>query len=256
MNPDFQIVIGAARAGGEIIKQYFGQALKTEEKSNAGDLRTLADIESEQTILTVLKSVFPDYNYFAEESGRLDNGSEFTFVIDPLDGTNNFIMGIPDFAVSIGLLHQNESVMGVIYNPILDRVYYAQKGAGAFLNGRQIHVNEESDITRATIGYSCGYHTSQGYSDDIAQKLHLLNIKRLTVHWAPSYDYCLLASGRIEGVISKDGDLEDYAAAKIIISEAGGKITGLKNEPISGKDQNFLASNGSALHDQLLNIFN
>jgi len=245
-------IVSAVRAGGEVVKRYFGELLQTEEKSSAGDLRTKADIESEQAIVSALRRAFPAYNVYAEESGQLDNKSEYTFVIDPLDGTNNFVLGIPDFAVSIGLLHGDEAVLGVIYNPILDRLYTAQKGQGAYLNGKQIHVNTETDIAKATVSYTCGYNTSRDYSDNITRKLHDLPVKRVLDTWAPAYDYCLLASGRLEAVISKEGDLEDYVAAKIIVTEAGGKISDFKNQPVNGRAADFVATNGTAIHGQLV----
>ena len=247
-------VIKAARAGGEVVKHYFGQVLQTEQKSNAGDLRTKADVESEQAILAVLRQSFPTVNIYAEESGHVDNNSDYTFVIDPLDGTNNFVLGIPDFAVSIGLLKGGQAILGVIYNPILDQMFTAETGKGAFLNGKKLQVNDEPNITRATVSYTCGYNTTHEYSDTVVHMLRELGIKRLVDHWAPAYDYCLLASGRIEAVISKEGDLEDYVAAKVIVTEAGGKVTDFAGAPADGRMADFVATNGTAIHDQILAI--
>ncbi|MEK7530351.1 MAG: inositol monophosphatase [Patescibacteria group bacterium] len=253
---DLQKVVDAARAGGEVIKQLFGQALEVSEKTNLGDLRTKADTDSENAILKVLTQAYPTTNIYAEESGQVDRQSEYTFVIDPLDGTSNFVLGVPDFAVSIGLLHNDESILGVIYNPVLDQLYTAEKGRGAQLNGKTIRVNTESDIARATVSYTSGYNTARAYNDGVVKKLHDLGIKRLLSHWAPAYDYCLLASGRIEAVISKEGDLEDYVAAKIIVTEAGGKITDFTGQPSESKSPDFIASNGSSLHETIqANLF-
>lgn len=254
MDIDVEKVIDAARAGGAVVKHYFGDALQTEQKSNAGDLRTKADVESEQAILAVLQEAFPAINIYAEESGRVDNQSEYTFVIDPLDGTNNFVLGIPDFAISIGLLKGDEAVLGVIYNPILEQIYCAEKGKGAYLNGKKIHVNDESDITRATVSYTSGYNTAREYSDNVVRQLRDLHIKRLVDHWAPAYDYCLLASGRLEAVISKEGDLEDYVAAKVIVTEAGGRITSFDGAPAGASTADFAATNGTSIHDRILAI--
>lgn len=254
MNIDTQKIIDAAVRGGQVVKGYFGQALEAEEKSNIGDLRTRADVESEQIILRNLIQAFPNFNIYAEESGETDNESEYTFVIDPLDGTNNFVMGIPDFAVSIGLLKNEEVIFGVIYNPVTDQLYTAEKGKGAFLNGKQIRVNSESELKRSTISYTCGYNTSQVYSDHVIHKLRNQGVKRIIDHWAPAFDYCLLASGRIEAVISKEGDLEDYVAAKLIVTEAGGKVTTFTGASDSGRNPNFVATNGQAIHETLLEI--
>lgn len=253
MDVDIQNFIDAAKAGGNIVKDYFGRALETEEKSTVGDLRTKADIESEKAILAFLTRAFPDFNVYAEESGIVDNNSEYTLVIDPLDGTSNFVLGIPDFAISIGLLKGEEAIAGVIYNPILDQLYVAEKGKGASLNGKRIHVNQEADINRATVSYTCGYNTTREYTENMISKLRDKKVKRIVDHWSPAYDYCLLASGRLEVVISKEGDLEDYVAAKVLVTEAGGKITGFKGEAVNGRTADFIASN-SATHDYFLAI--
>ncbi len=254
MQIDIQKIIEAARAGGKIVNQYFGQALEAEEKTNAGDLRTKADIESEQAIIVSLQRSFPACNIYAEESGTTDNGSEYTFVIDPLDGTSNFVLGIPDFAISIGLLKGDDAIAGVIYNPILDQMFTAEQGKGAFLNGRPIHVNGEQDITRAAVSYVCGYNTANDYTEQTVKKLHEAGIKRLLDHWAPTYDYCLLAAGRIEGVISKDGDFEDYVAAKVIVSEAGAIIRGFQNGKVDGRTPDFVVASSQEIADQLIAI--
>jgi myo-inositol-1(or 4)-monophosphatase len=253
MSIDIQTLVDAVRAGGVIVKQYFGQALQIVEKTTVGDLRTKADTESEQAILTLLKTTFPSFNIYAEESGTIDNGSEYTIVIDPLDGTSNFVLGIPDFAISVGILKGDEAIIGVIYNPILEQLYTAEKDKGAFLNGKRIHVNKEADIARATVSYTCGYNTTQEYTENTFRRLRNAKAKRIVDHWAPAYDYCLLASGRLEAVISKEGDLEDYVAAKILVVEAGGKITGLKGELANGRAADFVATNG-AVHSNLLTI--
>lgn len=252
MNIRIEEVIKAARAGGDIVKRYFGEVLYTEEKSNAGDLRTKADTESEQAIIAALKQAFPDANIYAEESGQIDNKSEYTFVVDPLDGTSNFVLGVPDFAISIGLLKNDEAILGVIYNPVLDQIFSAEKGKGAFLNGKRIHVNQESSLTLATVSYTIGYNTSREYSEKVVGQLRDLRIKRIVDHWAPAYDYCLLASGRLEAVISKEGDLEDYVAAKVIVSEAGGKVTDFDDKPVGGRAPDFLATNGSIIHGAII----
>lgn len=254
MNIDTQKIIDAAISGGEVVKKYFGQALETEEKSNVGDLRTKADVESERAILQRLKQSFPSFNIYAEESGEVDNKSEYTFVVDPLDGTNNFVMGIPDFAVSIGLLKGEKAIFGVIYNPVINQLYTAEKGKGTFLNGKRVHVNSEPALTRSTVSYTCGYNTAQAYSDRVINELRSQGVKRIIDHWAPAFDYCLLASGRIEAVVSKEGDLEDYVAAKLIVTEAGGKVTDFTGKPELGKNADFVATNGQAIHETLLKI--
>src|SRR3989338_4878503 len=109
-----QIIIAAAKAGGKIVKKYFGKIQSVEEKSCAWDFRTEADVKSEEVIIKILTSEFPTYNILSEECGLIDNESEYTFYIDPLDGTNNFFIGIPNFSVLIALAKGRETLFGVV----------------------------------------------------------------------------------------------------------------------------------------------
>jgi myo-inositol-1(or 4)-monophosphatase len=129
---EYKEVIRAAKTGGEVVRKYFGKSLKLEGKTIPADFRTKADLESEKVIIKILSKSFPKYNIFSEEIGEIDKNSEYTFHVDPLDGTNNFALGIPYSSVSIGLTRGDEIIFGVVYNPMLDNLYYAEKGRGSF----------------------------------------------------------------------------------------------------------------------------
>ena len=257
MNQEYKKIIEATQSGGAILKKYFGQNLEIEEKTMASDFRTKADQESEIAILEVLNKHFPDYNIHAEESGVDDKKSDYTFVIDPLDGTNNFVLGIPYFSSTISLLKGDETIFAVIYNPILDQLYWAEKGAGAFCNEKKINVNNEDSIKKTSAVYTCSYALSESDSSkDIMNKLmYRLKVKRTLTNWCPTLDYCLLASGRIEAIINNNDEIYDYIAGKLICKEAGAKITDFKDN-LDNNDKNgfFLASNGTKIHDTLLKI--
>ena len=147
----FAQVIEAARKGGAVVKAYFGSELEAKEKSHTSDVITRADLESEEAVLQALASAFPEANVLSEEEGFIDRHSQYTFVVDPLDGSNNFILGIPNFSVSIGLLKEDKVVFGVVHAPMLDRTYLASKDKGAFLNDKRISVNRNSDARRASL---------------------------------------------------------------------------------------------------------
>ena len=252
---DIDKIILAAENGGKVIRKYFGRTLELQEKSIAADVRTKADLESEHTIIRSLKASFPDYNILSEESGFYEKDSEYTFVIDPLDGSNNFVLGIPNFAVSIGLMKKNNIIAGVIHQPILGETYYAEKGKGSFLNDQELRVNQESDITKATVSYTCGYINSDKYEENLLHKLNQKKIKRMLQNWCPSHEYCLLASGKLEAIINNRNELYDYCAGKIIAKEAGAKITTFSGKSESNeKSSVFLATNGTRIHDDLLEI--
>jgi myo-inositol-1(or 4)-monophosphatase len=252
---DKKNLIKAAHASGKVLRKYFGKALTIVEKSTAFDLQTEADLGSEKVILKILKAEFPKYNIHSEEQGEINNKSDYTIVIDPLDGTNNFVLGIPNFTVSIAILYKNESIAGVVYQPIIDKTYFAEKGKGAFLGKRKINVNNVTDYERITIGYGCGYQTKRDYLSQLINALHENTHKRILLNWSPAYDFCMLASGKIESLISDNWELYDYAAGKLIAIEAGAKIidfTGKKEDNFT--NSKFIASNGIKTSNYILGI--
>jgi len=162
----------AAFAGGEILKKYFGQNLKQTVKGTLADLKTRADDESEEMIYLSLKADFPQAGFILEENGEIEaDDKEMKFVVDPLDGTNNFVLGIPNFTISIALYEKEKIVAGVIYNPILDRMYVASLGEGATVNGEKIRVNVIDEVKKSTVAYICNYVNSAEYQNNIFREL-------------------------------------------------------------------------------------
>src|SRR5687768_13571695 len=123
-------IIKAAEAAGEVIAGYFGEVLEIEEKTTVADIRTKADTEAEAIVLHILKQSFPDAGIYSEEMGEIENDSPYRFVIDPLDGSHNFNLGIPNFTVSIALTRKRETIAAVVHHPILKKTYHAEKGKG------------------------------------------------------------------------------------------------------------------------------
>jgi myo-inositol-1(or 4)-monophosphatase len=181
----------AKHAGKELLK-YFGKRIDFEEKTQPSDICTDADISSERIIMSNLESSFPKYNILSEEAGLIDHKSDFTFIIDPLDGSNNFLLGIPNFSVSIGLMHKDTVISGVVYVPILQQLYSAQKGKGAYLNKKRLHVNKVTRIQQATISCTHGYNADKDFIFHINRKLTQLAIKRYLTNWSPATEYSFL----------------------------------------------------------------
>ncbi len=123
----------AARAGGAILRSYFGRPLAIQEKQGA-DIVTEADLAAEETICAVLRASHPDFGIFSEEQGLVEGEAEYLWIVDPLDGTNNFVVGIPQFGVSVALTHKQETVLGVVYHPVTDVLWRASRGRGAWRN--------------------------------------------------------------------------------------------------------------------------
>lgn len=254
MNIQIEKIIRAAHAGGAALSAYFGEVLETESKSNSSDFRTKADVESETEILNILEREFPEANILSEERGITDKRSAYQFVVDPLDGTNNFVLGIPYIAVNIALFKGDTIIASVVYNPILNQTCVAEAGKGAHLNGNLLHVSAETNITNATISYMQDYIDSKEKEASIFRELLMLNVKRPTMLWCPGNDYMLFASGRIEGIINNGNSPYDYAAGLLFAREAGAIITDLEGSPLENDRNNrFVVSCTKEIHGALLN---
>lgn len=252
---EYKEIIKAAIAGGEVTKKYFGKFLEIEGKSIPADFRTKADLESEKAALKVLEKNFPKYNIISEEAGEINKDSEYTFIIDPLDGTNNFVLGIPYFSTGIGLMKDNETIFGAIYDPILKNIYFAEKGKGAFLNKKRIFVNKVSDIKDTTISMVVSYGDSADFEENIILNLYNKGVKRVLKNWSCLLDLCLLAAGKMEAVIFHDCPLHDFIPGKLIAKEAGAIVVDFSgNSEKNDKNNIFLTTNGTKIHKEILEI--
>ncbi|MFA6098818.1 MAG: inositol monophosphatase [Patescibacteria group bacterium] len=256
MDKDIKNITRAAQAGGRVLKKYFGRSLRLMPKSTPADFRTLADINSEKEIIRRLTRDFPKYNIFAEESGAREKGSDYTFLIDPLDGTNNFILGIPVFSVSISLIRLGEIVAAVVHNPITGQTFYAKKGRGAFLNGKKLNVKRVADIRKASIAYNSSYRLQAKMMEGrVLKNVLAKKVKRILINWSPALDFCYLAQGKIEAIINNGCEIYDYSAGKLIAREAGALVTDLRGKPEKEDlNEKFLISNGTKLHKQILEL--
>ena len=259
MKKEYQEIINACKKGGEIVAGYFGKTLEITEKTRPSDLKTKADHESEEEIIKHLKEHFPDYNIDAEEYGRVNNGSEYTFIIDPLDGTNNFVLGIPYFSATIALQRNNRTIFAVTHNPILKTTYWAEKGQGAFLNDKRLAVSREVDMQRVTVAFMISYdlQSTEWHSQAFKNVICRLKAKRELQNWCPSLDFCLLAEGKIEAIINKETELHDFAAGKLIAREAGAIIKDFsgQDEENENNDQ-FIVCNSEEVCGKIINILN
>jgi|GEM_PF-383676 len=249
----YKKIIEAAQAGGQILKQYFGQILDIEEKSMPADFVTTADLQSEAAILNILKKEFPDYNIKSEEAGRIDKGSKNTFIIDPLDGSNNFVIGVPFFSANIALLKNNEIIFSVVSDPISNQTFYAIKGQGSFLDGKKISVNGINNINKATVSFSCPYKIKIGHYTDQFAKIYKTGAKRVLANWSPAMEFCFLANGKIEALVSEENEDFDFVAGKLIAREAGALITDFSGEREKDDlNSSFVMANSQPILDSLL----
>ena len=256
MQKRFRPIIDAAQAGGAQAKKFFGREFTVSEKSKASDVCTAADLESEKAILAVLDKYFADYNVYSEEAGAVRNGSKRgTMYVDPLDGTNNFVLGIPYFSTTITLVENDLTVFTVVYDPIMDLTYWAERGSGAFLGSKKLSVSTETDIERSTIAYAAGYTVPEKDMLAVISRLKLRETKRVTTLWSPALDFCALAAGRIEVIVNQNDQLYDYLGGKLLCKEAGAVMS-----DFSGKleqkeaEGNFVVSNRLEIHQEVIKV--
>ena len=241
--------IEAAKEAGEILKEYFETSLEKRLKDD-NSIVTVADEKAEARIIEILKRAYPDHGFLGEEFGEQNSQAEYVWVIDPLDGTNNFVNGIPIFGASIGLVKNNTPILGVIYNPVTNSMFWAQQGKGAFWNGNRIHVSEqEADTAMITIGTSSKPKDKKLVRDYFTRSAQY--VKSVRYLGSAVLELAYLARGGTEGFISVGTKKWDYAAGTLLVLEAGGTITDFHGDPWDLNKNYFIASNGIA-HEQLL----
>lgn len=255
MDKTLQTMIRAAEAGGTVIRKYFGTTLQKTLKKSYSDYQTKADIGSERVIVKILRKAFPEHAITAEEETKQDGSSSYRFIIDPLDGTNNFVLGVPYVGVSIGLIKDNKLMYGVVRHPMLRQTFHAKRGGGAYRDGKKIHVSRIKTIANTTVGITINYDTSQKKYLQFYNRLVKSNPKRVTNYWSPALDLCMVADGRAEALVSYDNELYDFCAGKLMVMEAGGTITDIKGKKEADEtNRYFVASNGTAIHSKLIKV--
>lgn len=240
MNPTLDDLKELARAAGIILREGYSQEFTIHHKGRI-DLVTDVDHRSEAFILEQIHRRFPGHSVVAEESGRQEGQHEICWYVDPLDGTVNFAHGIPFFCVSLGVAIDGEVQQGVVYDPMRDELFSAERGGGAHLNGEPIHVSQANDLLHSLLA------TGFAYQEWITEHnlVHFGRFSRLTQGvrrlGSAAIDLCYVAAGRIDGYWEISLSPWDLAAGGLIVQEAGGKMSGAYGE------KNFLQPPSSAL---------
>jgi myo-inositol-1(or 4)-monophosphatase len=248
------VAIEAALAGGEVLKNYYGKHLDISYKGGDLDLVTTADTKSEETIVSILGKRLPGVAVLAEEGGQSGGSTKRRFLVDPLDGTTNFAHGYPHFAVSIGYEHEGQMQVGVVYDPLREELFVAEKGEGTFLNGKKIHVSASLDLGRALLITGFPYDLR----DDVTATLRFFNrfmavARAIRRDGSAALNLCYVGAGRCDGYWEEKLSAWDIAAGSLIVSEASGKVTNLKGETFNCFEGSVLATNGP-LHEAMLEV--
>lgn len=249
-------LLEAAKTAGEIMRNNFTKNYKVSSKGSVNDLVTEIDKRCEAAIISVIHDRFPDHEILSEEIGALASGSSYKWIIDPIDGTVNFAHGLPICCVSIAIEKGGEIIMGAVYNPFLDELYFAEKGKGAVLNEANIRVSDNDKLEQAFLVTGFPYVWKNAGKDPIRIFEQLVSqglpVRRLG---SAALDLCWVAAGKFDGFWEHHLNAWDSAAGFLIVEEAGGTITDFSGNRYSPYQSQLLATNGK-IHEQLLNTIN
>lgn len=250
-----RVAFTAAEAGAAVVMAYFERGVTMRQKADACDLVSDADLQSEQAIAQTILAAFPTHAILGEEENSGDVDAADLWIVDPLDGTNNFAHRIPHFAVSIAYYHQGQAVCGVVVNPVHNDWYWASRGGGAFHNGRRLTVSDEASLDETMVGVGFYYDrgammeaTLKSIHDFFKQQIH--GVRRFG---AAALDLCQVADGLFGVFFEYHLSPWDFAAGRLILEEAGGKITDGRGNDLRIAKSSVLASN-TRLHAAALEI--
>jgi myo-inositol-1(or 4)-monophosphatase len=236
------------KAGVILLEGYNQQSCLIEHKGNV-DLVTEIDLRCEKFIVEEIQKAFPDDSIMAEEKNSIKGTNDRLWIIDPLDGTTNFAHKYPFFAVSIALQIAEEITYGVVYNPLLNELFFAEKGKGACLNFNEISVSKTSEISNALIATGFPYDrwkNSDLYLDEMQKFVKICQGVRR--EGSAAIDLCYVACGRVDGYFERKLKPWDMAAGQLIVKEAGGTVSTYSNDEWNYNSESILASN-SKLHN-------
>jgi len=246
----------AAREAGQLMKERFNSGFRIDNKDGVNDLVTEVDHASEKLIMDIIRTEFPDHFILSEEVGEIKMDSAYKWIIDPIDGTVNYANGIPICCVSIGVEHEGKMILGAVFNPFIDEFFFAEKGAGAFMNEKHIRVSEKDSVLHSCLvtGFPYTYLDSQNGPLEVFSRLIRkgVPVRRLG---SAAIDLCWVAAGRFDGFYEHKLNAWDSAAGFLLVEEAGGKVTDFEGNPYSPYQPHIVATNGK-IHTELLGWVN
>ena len=245
----------------DLIEKAYNESKEIKNKNiknkELNDIVTDIDIFMENKIVTAIKDWFPNHSIYAEESGEMNNPSEYEWLIDPIDGTINFASDIPLFATSVALRKNGDTILGIIFDYSQDDVYYCIKGQGAFCNGKTIHTSDCDKLNNSIISFCLTSHYNDKHIKDVLNIEENLASKvrglRLIVSAAIELAWC--ASGKIDGCLNVKPSIGlSSAAGKLLVQEARGNVTNLQGK-IRGNIDTMLVTNGK-IHNEIVSVIN
>lgn len=249
------VAIDAAHKAGEIISRYFRQPQEIHLKGPS-DPTTQADQEAEEVIVHTIRQFFPHHEFLGEEGHAACHDAENLWVIDPLDGTRNYALGIPWFCISIALAVRGRAVLGVVYDPMRAETFYAEAGKGAYLNGKEIHCAQKTEMERAVAAMGllpARHKDNPGLAVPMLIRLHPM-VEAVRVMGAAALNLAYVACGRVDIALHDLVSAWDILAGALLIEEAGGIATDFAGKPITTASRSIIGASNVAFHTQVLDI--
>tara|TARA_B110000438_G_scaffold289101_1_gene323302 strand:+ start:6119 stop:6904 length:786 start_codon:yes stop_codon:yes gene_type:complete len=253
---NINILVKTCRNAAKVLIRDFGELEHLQVSlKGPGDFVTASDKKVEKIIIDELQKARPNYSILSEEIGEIKNDSEFKWIIDPIDGTSNFLHGIPHFAISIGLEYNGEIICGIIYDPIKDEMFVAEKGNGSYMNNKRLRVSARPKLKDCII-FSGGPRYNSENKELIFEEYKKISSK---VHTAirkfgsASLDLAYVAAGRCDGFWQRDLNYWDIAAGIILVKESGGFITDFNGDHKYLENKTLLAAN-SKINNELIEV--
>ena len=255
---NINVMVKVCRKAAKILIRDFGEIENLQVSlKGPGDFVTASDKKVEKIIIEELQKARPTYSILSEEIGEINNDKSFKWIIDPIDGTSNFLHGIPHFAISIGLEHDKEIICGIIYDPIKDEMFTAEKGNGAYVNNKRMRVSSRSKLK------DCIIFTGGPRQNPKDKELFFIEYKNFSSivktpirkMGSASLDIAYVAAGRCDGFWQRNLNYWDYAAGIILVKESGGFVTDFNGENRYIENETILVTN-SKINKEMIEVLN
>lgn len=248
-----EVGTGAAQEAGSLLLQHVHGERQLSYKEGRSNIVTEVDILAEKKIIGLIQSEYPDHNILSEESPGIANGSRFTWVIDPMDGTNNYAYGIPHYSVGLALVSGEDILLGLTYDPVRKELFTAQKEGGSWLNGQPVRVSQRTSVGSAFIGSDMGYDPDAGAMILDTVRATWPRMAGLRIMGSAVLGLAYVACGRLDGYVHPSLYPWDLAGGILLVHEAGGEITDWEGEPANMSNKQVVAGN-RAIHRGLLGL--
>jgi myo-inositol-1(or 4)-monophosphatase len=248
-----EFAISVAKEAGALLRDRLNTNFQISHKGEI-NLVTEVDLASEALIRDRIATQYPRHQILAEEGGLAESSSQYRWIIDPLDGTTNYAHGYPIFCVSIGLEYQGEAIIGVVYDPMRDELFSAERGSGAWLNNRKIQVSSTKELLKSLLSTGFPYDIKSSNLTNLDHWTNFaMNAQALRRDGAAALDLCYVACGRFDGFWELNLSPWDMAAGGLIVTEAGGRVSDFTGGQFSPYHPEIIASNG-LIHDSMIDI--